>query len=97
MAARDFERAPDQFDLKSIHFIIKRYAARQVDLRGYLLPADLRSHAVGVEDFFAQVLALDSIAARNYHCALDDVFKLAHVAGPVMRLKRRQDFGADLI
>ena len=89
MAAGDLKGAADQLNLKAIHFVIKRDAARQVNLCSEALAAGLRRAALRVEYLFAQVFAAQFAAARDDDGALDNVLKLADVAGPGVSFERR--------
>src|ERR1700730_1359710 len=97
VAAGYFKRAPDQLDLEAVYFIIEGYSPRQVDLSCDFLPAYLRDCALRIQNFFAKVLALNSLAASDDHRAFHDVFKLAHVSLPIVGFKSRQDRSADLV
>src|SRR5712691_8603047 len=97
MAAGLLERAADEIDLKTSHFIVKIYAAADV-VYGYRAAAFMRSiqDRLRIADLLAQALARDVIAGSNHDRALNRIFQLTNIAGPGMGFQQSEHLGRDL-
>src|SRR5918912_1938587 len=96
MSAGLFERAADEVDLEAADFVVEVYAARHV-YGGGVRAGGRAEGALRVADFGGQTLARDLFAGGDDDGALDDVLKLAHVAGPGVGFEQGEHVGRDLL